>query len=443
MKNSYLQANDYAASEVIGAVLLIIIAVVVAALIYFQTLPVPLPPHEPNVDLMGYVDHGTATIRHMGGESLPAYEIYVDGDSYYKHENNGDSWEIGENLPLPGYTLLDEEDQIRIMVYALNDDGSKPLVFSGILSGEDTYIPITPIDPMLISSLRTDTVDEDLICYDNGTFPDSMSTYIYRWMVNGESLAEIVMPFDTENDTITRDYSGNGYNGTIVSATWTDQGKVGGAYYFGGASDYISLDLPGSLDDLSNNDFSVSIWLKSDDITHDHRVALEIAGTDDIALILQFGTEIHFGVYEDGIKRAVRTENLSSNTWYHIAGVWDASEDSLAIYINGTISTEIGYRTYALGAQYGFHIGHGTASSRFWLGFIDEAQIYDRALSAEQIYQMYRCTKEGFYNKSIIVSEETAPSNIWQCIVIPNDGTQDYDAIESNILQITSYGGGE
>ena len=139
----------------------------------------------------------------------------------------------------------------------------------------------------------------------------------------------------------------------------------------------------------------------------------------------------------------MRTETLLSNTWYHITGVWDASEKSLEIYTNGEVSEETGNRNYANGAQTGLHIGHGAASSRFWLGYIDDFQIYDCTLSSSQINQIYLGSKDGSSDKRVIVSEETTLGDVWQVAVIPNDGTQDGTAVTSNTLQIVSYGGGE
>jgi hypothetical protein len=134
---------------------------------------------------------------------------------------------------------------------------------------------------------------------------------------------------------------------------------------------------------------------------------------------------------------------LLNNTWYHIVGVWDASQKHIELYINGVNSTKVGYRTYAMGIQGGVDIGHGTASSRFWLGFIDEFKIYGRALSGEQVYQIYVNTKDGFSDKRVIVSEETTFGDVWQCVVTPNDGIQDDISVASNILNIKTYGGGE
>ncbi|MCK5459441.1 MAG: LamG domain-containing protein, partial [Thermoplasmatales archaeon] len=323
------------------------------------------------------------------------------------------------------------------------------IVFDGILFGpEEQQAPpetLPLFHPMLISSLRTDSTDEDLICFNYNMTPEiDALTYIYKWIVNDESFAEVLLPFDTENDTIVKDYSDNDNNGTIVGATWTNEGVVGGAYYFGGASDYIAFDLPTLFNDISNNDFTISLWLKSGDINDDWRTALEAReDTRNFVKFFQQGTEIHFGVSADGIKRAVRTENLSSNTWYRITGVWDASEKSLEIYTNGERSMEVGNRNYAYGAQDGFHIGHGTASSRFWFGYADDFQVYSRTLSSNQINQIYLDTKEGLSDTRVVVSEETALGDVWQVVVTPNDGIQDGTPVVSNTLQIVSYGGGE
>ena len=446
-KNTF--RDDSAVSQVIGAALLIMAAVVVFVAIYNYVIPLPLPPPEPNVEMRGYVtEDGSAVIEHIGGEILDSYEVYVDGELEYE-SNGGESWEIGETyIPQTAHPLINEDDQITVLVFVCNGDGSKSVVFNGVLSGNGQVTPPSTYDEsfMLISSLRTDTTDEDLICYDNGTFPDGMSTYIFKWMVDSKSLTYILLPFDTESSTLTKDYSDNGYDGTVVGPQWTGQGKVGGAYEFDGASDYITMPLPPLFEtgNVSTNDFTISLWLKSNDVTSDHRVVWVAGNNDNFATIFQFGTEIHFGVYEGGIKRAVRTGTISDNTWYNIVGVWDASEDSLLIYLNGDSGVfEVGYRNYPLGVQPGFDIGHGTASSRFWDGYIDEVQLFDRALSPEQIYQMYRCVNDGDSKERVIVSEETNFGEEWQCIVIPNDGTQDLESIESNILQIINYPGGE
>jgi hypothetical protein len=454
MKANISFSDEYAVSEVVGAMLLILIAVVVFSVIYMYVFPLLFPPAEVNVQLRGYVtDDGIIVIEHIGGESLTHYRTdvkHVNGTLINRttYQNREDPWEIGEyNYPLADVYLLTENDTVHVTIYNIDDDGNEQLVFDGILTGKGGGTPpVTPsILPMLISSLRTDTIDEDLICFNYTIDPEiNASTYIYNWIVDGSPLAEILSPFDTENNITTKDYSDNANNGTINGATWTNDGVIGGAYYFGGASDEITMNLPSIFNNISNNDFTICLWIKSGNIIDDWREVLEARKDNkNFVKIFQFGTEIHFGTCEDGMKRALRTENISSNVWYHIGAVWDASEKSLSLYLNGTSCTTIGNRNYAFGAHTAFKLGAGTASSRFWLGFMDELQVYDRALSGNQIYQIYLSTKEGDSDERVIVSKETNLGEDWQCIVTPNDGTQDGTPVESNILQIVSYDGGE
>jgi hypothetical protein len=454
MKKNISFSDEYAVSELVGGLILILIALVAFSAIYMYVFPLPIEPAASNVKLMGYVsDEGVAIIEHMGGNALSSYKIDVRhtngtliGTTTYREIE--DSWEIGESIyPLTGMYLITEENKVRITVYSIHDDGSEEAIFDGILMGKGSVVPPTPPPeiPMLISSLRTDTVDEDLICFNYTIVPDvNALTYIYQWIVNGAPYTEILMPFDTENNIIAKDYSGNGNNGTINGATWTSNGAVGGAYYFGGASDDITMNLPSVFDNISNNDFTICLWIKSDDITDDWREVLEARKDNkNFVKIFQFGNEIHFGVCEDGVKGALRTENLSSNTWYHIGVVWDASKKLLSLYLNGTSCTIIGNRNYAFGAHTAFKLGAGAASSRFWLGFIDELQVHDCALSGNQIYQIYLDTKDGEFDNRVVVSEETSLGNIWQCIVTPNDSIQDGTPVESNLLTIVGYSGGE
>jgi len=75
--------SDYAVSELVGGLILIMIALTTFSAIYMYVFPLPLPSEEINVQLVGYVDsNGNAVIKHMGGESLDRYRVdvkYVDG----------------------------------------------------------------------------------------------------------------------------------------------------------------------------------------------------------------------------------------------------------------------------------------------------------------------------------------------------------------------------
>lgn len=451
MRRVNLLRNIYSVSEVVGSVLLLLIAIVAFAAIYTYLYPPP-PDQNIPVKINGMVDDsGSIVLEHVGGPTIESCEVfvrYIDGNLIGSKKIN--NWKIGEKIyPCEGLTsikLVDENTGLWVSVYAPNDYGNSKEIFNGILYGKVKTSPGLPSEgPMLISSLRTNSIDEDLICFTHRINSSlNVSSFIYNWLVNGKSFATVVMPFDTINQTSTKDYSGNGYNGTINGATWVNNGVIGGAYFFDGSNSYIEFDRPDVFNDISENDFTVCMWIKSSCISDDWRVIFEAKeDTMNFAKIFQFGNQTHFGVCDEGTKRCVRTEELASNTWYHIACVWKAKDDYLAIYVNGVKSTEVGNRNYAHGAHEKVTLGQGTASSRFWYGYIDELRIYDHALSDEQIYQLYFEQKDGLTNKSIMVAEETKLGQTWQCIVTPTDGSIDDTSVVSNTLQIVNYPGGD
>jgi len=451
IRNNSFQIN-YASSEVVGGLILIVIAVLAFSVIRIYLFP-DFEPIDINVKLEGYVtDGGIAVVEHVGGEQISDYKVVVyntNGEliGTRQYRNLKPEWRIGECIyPLQdiGYPpLVLKTDKVEVTIYIYNNEGGEQEVFRGILSGSLDYYSDSPI---LISSLKTNSPDEDLICYSYPIIPEINATsYIYNWKLNGNQLADLIMPFNTENNNTCKDYTGNVLDATLVGAIWVPDGVIGGAYYFQGSSEYLTMSLPSIFYDIPDNDFTISIWLKCDNIESENSIILMAAedNTNFIELFIK-DSQIHFGIVYDGIKDAVRTENLSSNTWYHIAAVWDSDEDKIFIYCNGELSTEAGYRNFAMGTGVGLlEIGHGSASSPFYQGYADDFEIFPRVLSQEQNFQNYLSTKDGFYDRRVIVSKDTSIGNKWQCVVTPNDGTQDGKSVYSNILTIVNYSGGD
>jgi hypothetical protein len=454
MKRIYVFFRDYAVSEVVGGLLLVVVAVISFSVIYayfFQ--PLNNLDYDTSVKINGMVnDDGNVMLEHVGGNPLETYKVvvrYPNGTYIGSQKYLDDYWKIGEyRYPLENITdirLVNDSVSLKITVFFLHKDGSEQRIF--------TWEPCGQIEslrsncPILISSLRTNVVDEDLICYSYPVIPgvNDTTSYIYNWKVNGVSLMCLNMPFDTENNATCKDYSGYGIVAQLKGVLWTPNGIVGGAYYFDGSSEYITMSLPNVFYDIPNNDFTISMWLKSENISDNNAVVLMASETNqNFVKIFLYGNEVHVGVCVDGIKDAVRTEDLSSGEWYHITAVWDANKKMIYVYCNGEEYTLAGERNFALGAGVGlFEIGHGTASSKFWDGYMDQFEVYNKALSQDQIYQSYLSTKDGQYDRRVFVSEETSVGETWQCVVTPNNITQDGSPIASNILNIINYSGGD
>ncbi len=453
MRKYYLINEKHAVSEVVGGMVLILIAIASFSAIYMFVFPLPFQSDSINVELAGIVDNnGKAIIKHMGGDYLESYRVII-------RELNGElilsevytnRWEIGgifDNIPI----LSNGSNKVHVMIFNINENGEE-LVFDGILQGNYVINNHNPFPYMLVSSLTTNSSAEDLICFNyiiKDLYPNA-SRFVYNWLVNGFPIADVILTFDVNSSNFTRDYSGNGNDGEVVSAKWTNDGIIGGAYYFDGASDHISFNnLPNVFNAIYRNHFTISFWLKSDEITDNHRVVFEASqDNENFVKIFQYGSQIHFAVRVNKGKKVdtvVRSDNLSSNVWYNIVCTWDAGLDKIGIYVDGVPVDESndGYRQYSIGTEEGsMEMGHGAASSRFWLGYIDEFQIFSHILSSEQILQSYISVLIGDTDKSVLISDETALEDVWECIVIPLNSEQDFESINSNDLEIINYGGG-
>ena len=197
-------------------------------------------------------------------------------------------------------------------------------------------------------------------------------------------------PFEEGSGTTVTDVSGNAATGQIQKATWTT-GKNGRALSYDGSSSYVDLGRPPSL--LSTGSMTWSAWVKtSGNPADDGQI---IALSDDssgwqLKITPDTGKRT-FGVAVSGspgnlTQRYSRTV-YSLNTWYFVAGVYDASARTLDIYVNGvadsgTLQGIVPASRYvpALNAMIGKRPG-----GYYFKGVIDDVRVYSRALTAAEI----------------------------------------------------------
>ena len=438
--------DEHAVSEILDTVLLLGVAIVAFGIISSTIFPLPLPSNPPNVKLSAYIRGDYLFIEHMGGDALQfnktEVSVTIGGESKPKsplHEINRDGlWECGEYVSY----FYNTTDLVEVLVI---DTVTNTIILQGNLRrGETPWIGATP--PILVSSLRTNTVDEDLTCYALPNSNFNAKTFIYNWKKNGVPIATLIMPFDTHSSTTTKDYSGNGYDGTVNGATWISNGVVGGAYHFDGKDDYISISLPSAFDNISKNNLTISLWIKSNDISSNattKRCILEAyKNNNNFVQLFQYNSSIQFGVCSDGGKKSVKTPSLNDNTWYHIVAVWNSYTDDLIIYTNAIPSSLAGSREYYGGNTQLLSVGQRTDGKESFSGSIDDLYIYPYVRSDEQIYQDYMDTKNGSSDHRTLVASEITLGDSWSCSITPNDSNKDADVIDSEVITIVSYPGG-
>lgn len=113
---------------------------------------------------------------------------------------------------------------------------------------------------------------------------------------------------------------------------------------------------------------------------------------------------------------------ITDNEWYLATITYDTN--NLKLYINDTLDAQMTETSLPSHKENDLTIGQG------FNGSIDEFRIYNSVLGLEQIINNYNLD----YNK--IVSQQTSGGDNWMCQVIPNDGEEDGDVLNSSELEV-------
>jgi len=186
------------------------------------------------------------------------------------------------------------------------------------------------------------------------------------------------------------DSSGAGNNGQIVAMATSSAvaGKVGQALSFDGVNDYIDVSNAAFNNLPATYNFTVSFWFKSE-IFNTSSAAVTFEGTDDIVIYPNnsvIGPRIYWRNLGGNIISALSTQNRS---WHHLVFTSRDSNDHV-LYVDGI---QVGNST-ATGSVGPFsYLYIGKYPGQQYNGLIDDVRVYNRALSATEILQLYNDTK--------------------------------------------------
>ena len=197
------------------------------------------------------------------------------------------------------------------------------------------------------------------------------------------------------------DISGHGNHGTLknMSPNAQDSGwggsKFGGGLQFDGVDDYVDCGNNASLD--ITDAITVEAWVNIN-VDESGRIASKHGGGS-------YGWTLIRGVSNDNIEWRISTTGsdwnggftslniFKINTWYHIVATYDGSY--MRMYVNGVEDTGGDFPVSLTGsinvAPASTQIGRDEVSgtSGCFPGTIDEVRIYNHALTAAEVKQLY------------------------------------------------------
>lgn len=235
--------------------------------------------------------------------------------------------------------------------------------------------------------------------------------YIVDAITNIEITGEAVFDTASLNKDLVAHYSFSGRAWDRVSkserpiegAELINSGKEGQAYLFDGKNDYIGIGRP---EDMTKS-ITWAGWAEVFD-TDINRVLYERGGyLQGYQIYLNpannsIGLRYRWAKGDLGYAHCKSGEDISDNSWHFIVAIMDVENKISRLYIDGVMKCEEVITPISKQEPLASHIGsHGSNAvllEGYWKGGIDEINIWNRALSEDEvtkIYEIYSEKEEG------------------------------------------------
>jgi hypothetical protein len=214
--------------------------------------------------------------------------------------------------------------------------------------------------------------------------------------------------------------AGMGLDYTLTSANTLDfcqpfaAGTVGQAFNFDGNDRYVQFPHVASQD--PTEEATLDAWIYFNQLPSEaNQIMTIIAKSDfgrDLDLQVEADNKIHFYIGFAGLGHVASNTVVAKNTWYHVAATYKANTE-VKMYVNGVLenTTPISIARSAnghpvtIGESYYFR-------DRYFNGRIDEAQMFNLALSATQIQSIYAAGSAGLCKPDAVPGCVTPPAGL-------------------------------
>jgi hypothetical protein len=188
-----------------------------------------------------------------------------------------------------------------------------------------------------------------------------------------------------------------GNNGTPVNGATFAPGKVGQSFSFDGVDDFVTVQNQPSLN--LTQALTIDAWVKPS-VANQYGGIVEKTVNDHVntqyMMDLEGGVVFFRLIVVPGVDhRTVHSNSaIPINQWTHVAGTWDGAV--MKMFINGVQQTETVAVTPPINSGAGpTRIGSLGDNVYRFTGLIDEVEIFNRALSAEEVIALYVADSAG------------------------------------------------
>jgi hypothetical protein len=202
--------------------------------------------------------------------------------------------------------------------------------------------------------------------------------------------------FDEGSGQTASDASGNNNTGSLGASgnpAWA-AGRINSALQFDGVSSKVTVAPSASINNLSA--FTYAAWIYRTGLggNGSGRICSKESSANFDELSIVANASVFVNLYNTtGTEFATRVNDLPANTWSHVAVTYDDGGDrKVRVYLNGS---EVAYVTQPAVSgtlrttSNPLIIGNRVNGDRAFQGTIDEAQIYNRALSTSEVAALF------------------------------------------------------
>lgn len=201
------------------------------------------------------------------------------------------------------------------------------------------------------------------------------------------------------------DISGSNNNGTINGGVTFVAGEVAQTFSFDGSTGFVSVPDSPSLD--ITDAITIDAWINPSTVGDPSGLVFLMFKGDSCCGDTQsygflWGTEsmlqsIIFRLGNSTTNTEIRSDPIPLNEFTHVAGTYDGT--TMRLYINGVLdvsgTTTLGQlQVTASPLIIGSSLRNGTTQN-FFQGLVDEVEIFNRALSADEILAIYNAGSSG------------------------------------------------
>jgi len=235
---------------------------------------------------------------------------------------------------------------------------------------------------------------------------------LYTPSVGGASgTATVTVNTDSK---VVLDSSGNDYHGTSVRDTSLMHvaGKVGGALSFNGTTDYINTGQ--TFQSTFRDSFSIAVWFKfsgevTDTFANVFGIRGESPGTNLVEILIAGTTGLITAQYISNsdylCPEGVTIGSIGLNDWHFavmVATKLTSDTGSCSIYVDGILrDTKTGSIVFSdYTSDLNMAIGsmnYDGENSEFFPGSLDNFMIFNKALSAAEVQELYLSADGGFH----------------------------------------------